>query len=252
MDEQQLQITDRQPQSSSANQLTDDEKQILADWGKMRSVCKDREDCLFGNHPTLLEMNKSCKGSGLAAISKCLDMMNVYTNKVKLDTLQIIELSQTIFDKFFYLKETEIMLFFTDYFRYSNSEEFYGAIEPKTITTMLTKWVRVKRGIAITLHDQYLRQQKKEEEKALLMTWEEYSHYKECCSSETPLDRFFSGFGKSKVPEDTKESITESAQALRENKWGYDDNAMMNARRSFVRRYGYTPEDYLRKEGKYV
>ena len=61
-----------------------------------------------------------------------------------------------------------------------------------------------------------------------------------------------SGFGKNKAPKDTQESITESAQALINNKWGYNNDAMISARRSFVCRYGYTPEDYLRKEGKYA
>ena len=252
MDEQQLQITDRHPQSSLTNALTDDQRQALADWRKMRSVCKDREDCLFGNHPTLLEMNESCKGSGLAAISKCLDMMNIYTNKVKLDTLQIIELSQNIFDKFFYLKETEVMLFFTDHFKSSNSDEFYGALEPKTITTMLTKWVRVTRANAICRHDELLDQQRKEEEKPYLLTWEEFCNQNGNKSSDSPIGRILYGFGKNLVPKDTQESIAESAQSLIENRWGYDDDAMMNARRAFVCRYGYTPEDYLRKEGKYV
>ena len=218
----------------------------------MRSACKDREDCLFGNHPTLLEMNKSCKGSGLAAISKCLDMMNVYTNKVKLNTLQIIELSQTIFDKFFYLKETEVMLFFTDYFKYSSSGEFFGALEPNTISAMLTKWVRVTRGAAIERHDKLLSHQRKEEEKPYLLTWEEFCRQNGNNSSDSPIGRILSGFGKNKAPKDTQESITESAQALINNKWGYNNDAMISARRSFVFRYGYTPEDYLRKEGKYA
>ena len=130
---------DRQQPYSLTNQLTDEEKQILSDWKKMRSVCKDREDCLFGNYPTLQEMNNNCRGSGLAAISKCLDLMNVYTNyRAKLNLMQTLMLSQTIFDKFFYLKETELMLFFSDFYKYMNSDEFYGSIEPKTITTMLT------------------------------------------------------------------------------------------------------------------
>lgn len=178
--------------------------------------------------------------------------MNVYTNKVKLDTLQIIELSQTIFGKFFYLKETEIMLFFSDYYRAGNSNEFYGALEPNTIVTMLTKWVREKRGMAITDHDLLMKEMNKENEKPFLVTWEEFCRDNGNSSSEKPLDRLISGLDHRKVAKYTKESITESAQALIDNKWEYDDETMINARRSFMYRYGYTPEDYLRKEGKYV
>ena len=254
MDVQRLQSMDRQQPSSSTNDLlTDVEKQILTDWRKMISVCKDRDDCLFGVHPTLLEMNESCKGSGLAAISKCLDLMNVATNyKVKLDVIQVAMATEMIYSKFFYLKETEIMLFFHDYFMYLGSDEFYGSIEPKTIIDMLTKWVREKRGMAISRHEELLAQQRKEEEKPYLMTWEEFCHKNGNNSSNNPKDRILSGFGKRKVPQDTKESITESALAIIENKWGYDNDTMMDARRSFTYRYGYTPEDYLRREGKYV
>lgn len=232
------------------NLLTDNEKQILGDWRKMLSVCSDRDDCLFGEHSTLQEMNNNCRGSGLAAISKLLDLMNVFTNKAKLDQLQNLTLSQTIYDKFFYLKETEVMLFFCDYYKYSSSDDFYGSLEPKTITMMLTKWVRVTRGAAIEQHDKLLDLQRKEEEKPYLLTWEEFCSKNGKDSSDSPISRILSG--KCKVPKDTKESIIESAQALIENKWGYDDDAIMNARRAFVCRYGYTPEDYLRKEGKYA
>ena len=252
MDEQKLQVTDRQQQSSSPNMLTDEDRQVFSAWRKMLSVCSNRDDCLFGNHPTLQEMDNTCKGSGIAAISQLLELMNAYTNKAELDQKQRLTLSVTIYDKFFYLKETEVMLFFCDYFKYSNSDEFYGALEPKTINTMLTRWVRVTRGKAIWEHENLLKEQKKESEKPFLMTWDEYRQKNENISVENPLDRFFSGFGRKKTVKDTKDTATESAQALIENKWGYDDDAMKNARRSFVCRYGYTPEDYLRKEGKYV
>ena len=218
----------------------------------MRSVCKNREDCLFGNHPTLQEMNNNSKGSAVVLICNLLDLMNGYTNKGKLDRLQSINLSETICDKFFYLKETEVMLFFNDFFKYVSSDDFYGAIEPNTITTKLTKWVRMIRSAAIKRHDDILDMQRKEEEKPYHITWEEFCSQNGNNSSDSPIGRILSGFGKSKAPRDTQESITESAQALINNKWGYDDDTMTNARRSFACRYGYSPEDYLRKEGKYV
>ena len=246
---------DQQPSISSMSQqksLSDDD--YVRIHSKMLSTCRNREDCHFGNYKTLKELNKE-KGLkvGQGMVATYLYLLNVATNyKVKLSDLQVKLLSETIYDSFFYLKETEVMLFFSDYYKYVNSDEFYGAIEPKTITTMLTKWVRVTRGKAIWEHENLLKQQKKELEKPYLMTWEEFSRENGNDSSGNPIERFLSGFGKRNVPQDTKESITESAQALIENRWGYDDDAMMNARRAFVCRYGYTPEDYLRKEGKYV
>lgn len=241
--------------TSSTNQhqsLTDED--YLRIFSKMLTACRNREDCWFGDHLTLQELNHAngCK-AGQGVVATYLYMLNVATNhKIKLDDLQVRMLSEMIFSKFFYLKDTEIMLFFHDYFKYLSSDKFYGSIEFKTLMDMLTEWVREKRGTAICRHDELLAQQRKEEEKPYLMTWEEFCHQNGNNSSDNPKDRILSGFGKRKVPQDTKESITESALALIENKWGYDDDTMRDARRSFMYRYGYTPEDYLRKEGKYV
>ena len=239
---------DRQQPYSLTNQLTDEEKQILSDWKKMCSVCKDREDCLFGNYPTLQEMNNNCRGSGLAAISKCLDLMNVYTNyRAKLNLMQTLMLSQTIFDKFFYLKDTELMLFFSDFYKYMNSDEFYGSIEPKTITTMLTNWVRVKRGAAIEQHDKKLHRERIKAEKDDSVSWEQYCMQNELDEKESPIGRISAGFGR-KTDKETDELIRKSAEELVNNRWGYDKETMEKARKSFMTRYKSTPEYVLGKE----
>jgi len=241
------------PPNSSTNQqknLTDED--YVKFWNTMVSLCRNPEDCLFGNHPTLRELNlQTGVKAGQGVIATYLNMLNVATNyKLKLNEIQISMLSQMIYEKYFYLKETEVALFFYYFFKHPDSESFFGAIEMETVMAMLTKWVRRKRGAAIEQHDKLLDQQRKEDEKPYLLTWEEFCNKNGKDSSDSPISRILSG--KCKVPKDTKESITESAQALIENRWGYDDDAMMNARRAFVCRYGYTPEDYLRKEEKYV
>ena len=251
----QLQAKEQLPSTSSTSQqksLSDDDYVRIQ--SKMLSTCRNREDCHFGNYKTLKELNKE-KGLkvGQGMVATYLYLLNVATNyKVKLSDLQVKLLSETIYDSFFYLRETEVMLFFNDLIKYVSSDEFFGALEPNTISEKLTKWVRMTRSAAIKRHDDILDTQRKEEEKPYHITWEEFCSQNGNNSSDSPIGRILSGFGKSKAPRDTQESITESAQALINNKWGYDDDTMMNARRSFACRYGYSPEDYLRKEEKYV
>lgn len=248
-----LQSLDEQRPISSTNPLSEDGKEILRHWKKMIAVCKDRDDCFFGNHPSLCEMNNGCSGAGHAVVSTCLEMINIATNhKTKLSDLQILMLSEAIYDKFFYLKDTEVTLFFYDYFKFLTSDKFYGSIEMKTVIEMLIKWVREKRGMAIAKHDLLLKEKRAAEDNQQSMPWEEYCKSEGVDSSENPLVKLLSSFGRKDVPNDTPESISESALALIENRFKYDDDSMINARRSFVFRYGYTPEDYLRKEEKYV
>ena len=241
---QPLQSLEEQRPISSTSPLSEDGKEILRHWKQVIAVCKDRDDCFFGNHPSLYEMNKGCSGAGHAVVSTCLELINEATNhKTKLSDLQILMLSETIYDKYSYLKDTEVTLFFYDYFKFLTSDKFYGSVEMKTVMEMLVKWVREKRGMAITKHDLLIKEKKDAEDKLQLMPWEEYCKSVGVDSSENPLAKLVSNFVRREVPKDTPESITESAQALIENKWGYDHDAMMNARRSFVCRYGYTPED---------
>lgn len=239
--------------STSQPKVLSDED-YLQIFNNMMNTCEDREDCWFGAYPTLKELNqKNGVKAGQGIIATYLYLLNFATNhKVKLSDAQVRVISETVYSKFFYLKETEIMLFFHDYFLYLNSDKFFGSIEFKTIMDMFTIFVREKRGTAICRHDELLVQQRKEEEKPYLMPWEEFCQENRNNSSDSPKDRILSAFGKREVPQDSKESIAESALSLIENKWNYDDDTMMDARRSFVCRYGYTPEDFLRKEGKDV
>lgn len=219
----------------------------------MIATCKNREDCLFGEHKTLRELNQE-KGVkvGQGIVATYLYLLNVASNyKVKLSDLQIKLLGETIYDKFFYLKETEVMLFFNDYFKYVNSDEFYGAIEPKTITAMLTKWVRTTRANAIYQHDKKLNKERLESEKGDCVSWEQYSVLKEVDQSNSPIGRIAAGLG-SKTDKDLSETIRKSAEELVNNRWGYTQKEMEIARKSFITRYGSAPEYYLKQHDEYA
>ena len=235
------------PSSSSSELLTKKESEVYSNWEKMLEICEDREDCFFGNHQTLFELNQRCEGSGLAVIGNFLELINVTSNyKIKLSDLQIVMLSTLIYNKFSYLKDTEIMLFFHDYFLIFSEERFFGSIEMKTIINMLKEWVREKRGRAILEHDRQIKRRKEEENKQLRMSWNEYCQVNGIESSDSPIQKILNNLDKPIVPKDTKESISNSAKALIENKLDFGDEAMVKARRAFILRYGYTPEDHIR------
>lgn len=219
----------------------------------MLSICRNREDCHFGDHKTLRELNRETGTKvGQGMVSTYLELLNATTNyKVKLSRLQIKMLSQTIYDKFFYLKDTELMLFFSDYYKYVNSDDFYGSIEPKTITTMLTKWVRKTRGAAIERHENRLHKERLESSKSECVNWEQYSAQKGVDPSNSPVGRIIAGLG-SKTDKEVSESIKKSAEELVNNRWGYNQRELEIARKSFMTRYGSTPEYYLKKHDEYA
>lgn len=216
----------------------------------MLAICRDREDCFFGNHPTLSELNQQCEGLGLGVIGNFLEILNSASNyKVKLSQLQILMLSSLIYEKFSYLKETELMLFFYDFFRKFSEDRFFGSIETKTIMNMLTEWVREEQGKAIFKYDRKMRKEK--ESKETNMNWKVYCQRNGLEESESPIREILSRLDKPKASNDTKESITNYAMSLIDNKFGFDNETMVSARRTFILRYGCTPEEYLIKKEIY-
>lgn len=226
---------------------------MLKAWKKMLTISKDKDDCFFGNHPTLREMNVST-GRKVAQfhVSTLLCVVNEATNyKTKFSELQINMLTELIYDKFSYLKDTEITLFFYELFRHANKDLFYGSLEIETIMEELTRFVLEMRGQAIQDHDEQLALEKIEAEKDQYITWEELCNRKGMAVTTEPTEMLARRLNnKNHHPAiDTVESITKSATTIIQNNDGYDEATLVEFRSAFTRRYGYTPEDFLRKEG---
>lgn len=237
----------------SEQPLTDED--MLKALKKMLSISKDKDDCFFGNHPTLREMNAST-GRKVAQfyVSTLLCVINEATNyKAKFNKLQINMLTELIYDKFSYLKDTEITLFFYGLFRHANKDLFYSSLEIETIMEELTRFVLEIRGKAIHDHDEQLALEKIEAEKSKYITWEEFCARKGIAVTTEPTEMMAAQLNNKSLRQvkDTKESICGTALTLVENKDGYDEQTLIAYRKSFIYRYGYAPEDYLRKEGIY-
>ena len=239
------------PQTSEKS-LTDE--YMLNIWKKMLSISKDKDDCFFGIHPTLREMNASTrKKVAQFHVSTLLIVINEATNyKSKFNSLQIDMLSELIYDKFSYLKETEITLFFYYLFRRAQKDTFYNSLEIETIMEELTRFVVDVRGKAIREHDEQLALKKIEAEKEKYITWEEYCVRRGISVTTEPIEMLSKSFSY-KIhcsAKDSVESVTKAATAIIENKEGFDEDTLIKIRSAFTRRYGYTPEDFLRKEAK--
>lgn len=236
------------PQTSEKS-LTDED--MLKTWKKMLSISKDKDDCFFGIHPTLREMNASTKKKvAQFHVSTLLSVINEATNyRSKFNSLQIDILSELIYDKFSYLKDTEITLFFYNIFRRAQKDTFYNSLEIETIMEELTRFIVVVRGKAIREHDEQLALKKKEAEKEKYITWEEYCVKKGMSVKTEPIEMLAKFYNfRTHRSKDTVESISKTATAIIENKEGYDEDSLIKIRSAFTRRYGYTPEDFLRKE----
>lgn len=131
-------------------------------------------DCYMGDYRTLSELRKMW---GVNAPSVWLaphlhNLMEFCGVKDKMDTNTIRELASIIATEFYYLKISELMLFF---FRFKSGKygRFYGAVDPLVITTSLRKYISERYA---TLHqlESIISIRKSEEMKSKAVTYDEY------------------------------------------------------------------------------
>lgn len=152
-------------------------------------VCRNAEDCFFGKHPTLATINATY-GPNTAAMWLVPQLYNLseYCGcKDKLTGGVLKECASIIADEFFYLRVTEVMLFFRR-FKAGRYGRFYGSIDPLVIMTSLREFLR-ERNDAYRAREQEERKRQEAESRKKAISWEEYSkkRYGEVRSS--PLDR---------------------------------------------------------------
>ena len=82
------------------------------------------------------------------------------------------ECAFVIATEFYYLKTSELMLFFHR-FKTGRYGRFYGSVDPLIITTALRDFV-AERASAYERHEQEERDKREQEEKKNAMTWEEF------------------------------------------------------------------------------
>ena len=136
--------------TSSKLEIGNDVKELLNDYlpNKQVVLCDDKELCYFGHAPTLIEVSEkhSKKVALIWLVGQITDLMMFSNCKNIINDQQIKELARMINSRFYYLKLTEIMLFFYK-FKCGEYGDFYGTVSPISIIRSLNAFRDERIGI---------------------------------------------------------------------------------------------------------
>ena len=137
-------------------------------------IASDTEDCFFGDYPTLAAVGcRYGKDIAVAWLVPQLANLSEYCGaRDKLTGPQIEELAYIISSEFFYLKISEMMLFFHR-FKAGRYGRFYGSVDPMVVTIALHEFVR-ERSNAIDRHDREEALKKIDAGRKNAITYEQY------------------------------------------------------------------------------
>lgn len=107
----------------------------------------------------------------------------------KMNSEQILALAQVISTEYYYLKTTEIMLFFSRLLGGSYKVQFFNRIDPNTIIEVLSQQFIPQRN---KIFNDEIKRKQKEKEKADKdnITWEEYCKRKNI-NKPNPLNKLY-------------------------------------------------------------
>ena len=153
-------------------------------------ICGDSNDCYFGEYPTLTEIRKNYgdKVPTSWLIPQLYNLSEYCGVKEKLEGAPLKETAFVIATEFYYLKISEIMLFFHR-FKTGRYGRFYGNVDPLVITTSLRDFI-VERNNAYMKKEQEEYWRKQEESRKNAITWEEYCKRKGIEGKPNPLAQF--------------------------------------------------------------
>lgn len=120
-------------------------------------AAQNPDRCFFGPEPTLGEINMTY-GQQTAAIwlvAYLADLSEYCGCKDKLMGRSLQQCAELIAQRFYWLKVTELMLFFTN-FKSGCYGKFYGAVDPMAIMEALQTFVNCDRSNAIEEHERML------------------------------------------------------------------------------------------------
>lgn len=171
--------------------------------------------------------------------------------KVKLNELQLDELSAIIYSNFGYLRISEIMYFFWN-FKAGKFEKFYGAMDPIKIMDSLGAFIDSMRTPAYETEERKLQKEYEDVCRTSSITEKEYLEGKGASCTESMLDKI-----KRKKPtkphktfEDNDKEVLDSALALVNNRYGYTTEILSVFTKAWEKAHGTTPAEYVRIHGK--
>lgn len=154
-----------------------------------RIVCRDEDNCIFGDYPTIVTLN-NVYGQNTAfawLVPQLYNLSEFCGCRDKLQGKPLEECADVIAREFYYLKVSELMLFFQR-FKTGRYGRFYGSVDPLVITTSLREFVK-DRNIALSRKEQEDRMQRLMSQEKDSMSWEEYCMKEYGELRRHPLDR---------------------------------------------------------------
>lgn len=137
-------------------------------------VCHNEDNCYFGNSPTLSELGK-VYGSGLPKawlIPQLVNLCEYCGLKQDASSLQLKELAIIIYNKYYWLKVDELLLFFYR-FKCNCYRHFYCYFDPMTVMESLRRFTD-ERYQAHIKREQTERERQKEIDGKNAVSYEEY------------------------------------------------------------------------------
>lgn len=157
---------------------------------------RNKEDCYFGNYPTLAELNMtySPKAAQAWLVPQLTDLSEFCGVKGKLTENQLCQCAEIIVCDYFYLKVSELMLFFSNMKRCKYGQ-FYGLIDPMIILSAMGDFLR-ERANAHELRLQKERQKDYKESIKNACSWEEHLRKTGQEHRISPIERGYNESGK--------------------------------------------------------
>ena len=179
----QKQVSNEQTKSLS---LTSDSATLVTNYGNLVNfmttfnpdiqyeIQQDKEDCYFGRYPTLARLNKEyCNTASVQWLNIQIYNLGEFCGcKDKMSPQQILDCARTISGTYYFLKVSELMLFFF-YFKAGKYGTFYGSVDPMKITFALLQFCK-ERGDANAKHDNEIRMKQIDEFSKSAISYEEW------------------------------------------------------------------------------
>ena len=207
-------------------------------------ICTNSDLCFFGDFPTLAKLKRMGEKTPVAwLVPQLINLSEFCGCKDKLSNQQLKECAQLITANFYYMKVSELMLFF---FRFKSGKygRFYGSIDPLIIMQALRDFAK-ERNYAYDQHDNEIEAQEREESR------QRHAAYLADCKRKgiEPFGGRLKNIGiiKKEKPKYTKEQIKEYAVLLAENTRNYSESTLKAMRDWFAKQFHFTPQGWLDK-----
>lgn len=137
-------------------------------------ISVDPEECFFGEYPTLADLKAAYGHNAPQAwlIPQLYNLSEYCGVKEKLQGNPLKECAYIIAINYYYLKVSEIMLFFAR-FKSARYGRFYGNVDPLIIASALKEFV-YERIAAIEQRRHEIQEREREESRKNACSWEEY------------------------------------------------------------------------------